>query len=104
MLDDSRITWDIEIFDNRELVYSEKQLAGSSHMLYYELEPCKTYRWSVRPAYDTGSAVKFGEWLRYEAEVDEESGVEKGLAGRQASASPAYTQDFPVLEIACPRR
>ena len=104
MLDDSRITWDIEIFDNRELVYSEKQLAGSSHMLYYELEPCKTYRWSVRPVYDTGSAVRFGEWLRYDAEVDEESGVEKGLAGRQASASPAYTQDFPVLEIACPRR
>lgn len=104
MLDDSRIAWDIEIFDNRELVYSEKQLTGSSHRLYYELEPCQSYRWSVRPIYDTGSDVRFGEWLRYEAEVGEESGVDKGLVGRQASASPAFTQDFPVLEIACPRR
>ncbi|MGI9261840.1 MAG: hypothetical protein ACR2QR_07380 [Woeseiaceae bacterium] len=104
MLDESRIAWDIAIFDNRELVYYEKQLADSPHMLYYELEPCKTYRWSVRPVYNTGTAVKFGEWMRYPAEVDEESGVEKGLVGREASLAPALTQDFPVLEIECPRR
>ena len=103
-LDDSRIAWDIEIFDNRELVYYEKQLADSSHTLYYELEPCKTYRWSVRPVYNTGTSVRFGEWMRYPAEVDEESGVEKGLVGRQASMAPALTQDFPLLEIECPRR
>jgi hypothetical protein len=103
-LDDSRIAWDIAIFDSRELVYYEKQLADSVHMLYYELEPCKTYRWSVRPVYNTGTAVKFGEWMRYPAKVDEESGVEKGLVGRAASEAPALTQDFPILEIACPRR
>lgn len=103
-LDESQIAYDIEIFDNRELVYYEKQLADSTHTLYYELEPCKTYRWSVRPVYNTGTAVRFGEWMRYPAEADEESGVGKGLVGRQASLAPALTQDFPVLEIECPRR
>lgn len=103
-LDVGKTRWDIEIFDNRELVYYEKQLSGTSHPLYYELEPCKTYRWSVRPVYELGGDVRFGEWLRYPSQADGESGVEKGLVGRQASAAPALIQDFPILEIVCPRR
>jgi hypothetical protein len=102
-LDESVTSWDIVIFDERELVYYERDLPDPSHMLYYELEPCKTYRWSVRPMYKTGEFARFGEWMRYASTVDEDVVAGKGLAGREASVAHALVQDFPVLEIACPR-
>lgn len=102
-LDESVTSWDIVIFDNRELVYFERELAEPSHMLFYELEPCAAYRWSVRPIFQVGEHVRFGEWMRYASPVAEGTGVGKGLAGRQASVAHALIQDFPVLEIACPR-
>ena len=105
-IDASAVTWDIEIFDNRQLAYYEKQVPGSSHTLTYELEPCKTYRWSVRPVFKAGSDIRFGEWMRFAADSDDEGEAEtrKGVFGRQASAAPAYTQDFAILEIECRRR
>ncbi len=102
-LDESTTRWDIVIFDNRELVYFERELAESSHRLFYELEPCTAYRWSVRPRFQVGEDVRFGEWMRYASPVAEGTGVEKGLTGRQASVAHALIRDFPVLEIACPR-
>lgn len=101
-IDASTTRWDIVIFDNRELVYFERDLTGQSHTLYYELEPCRTYRWSVRPTYRDGSDVRFGEWMRFDAHTDESSGVVKGLFGREASAAHALIQDFAELQIQCP--
>ena len=105
-IDESAVTWDIEIFDNRQLAYYEKEVPGSSHTLTYELEPCKTYRWSVRPVFKAGSDTRFGEWMRFapDSEDDGEAESRKGVFGRQASATPAYTQDFAILEIECKRR
>lgn len=103
-VDESGIYYDLEIFDMRQLVYAEEQLADPYHTLAYELEPCQTYRWSVRPSYHVDGDIKYGEWMRYEAadEIDPEFG--KGIVGRKASDSPAYTQDFAELRIECGRR
>ena len=103
-IDDTNTRWDIVIFDNRELVYFERDLQGPNHMLFYELEPCREYRWSVRPSYRIDDLVRFGEWMRYDSEVDPESGVQKGMVGREASAAHALIQDFPILDIECPGR
>lgn len=123
-IDESDIFYDIEIFDNRQLVYDERQVPDSKHTVAYELEACRTYRWSVRPAYHVDGEIKFGEWMRFEtdAESDKKSSkktkenatlkrgsetgaeTEKGILGRQASAAPAYIQDFASLEIECERR
>ncbi len=113
-IDESDVFYDIEIFDNRTLVYDERQLPDTSHTVAYELEPCQTYRWSVRPAYHVNGEVKFGEWMRFSPDADadtkaEDAGeskinTEKGIYGRQASEAPAYTQDFALLEIECGRR
>jgi len=102
-LDESAISWDIAIFDNRELVYYETDLAEPAHVLQYELEPCKAYRWSVRPIYRSGEYARFDDWMRYAPPAAGDAGVEKGLVGRKASAAHALVQDFPILEIACPR-
>lgn len=111
-IDEADITYDIDIFDNHTLVYDEKGIAGPSHTLAWELEPCKTYRWSVRPIYSVAGETRFGEWMRYRVEAAEEEEkdeeeeaaqetVQKGVFGRKASDAPAYTQDFPMLEIEC---
>lgn len=105
---DEDVTYDIEIFDDRQLVYDAQQLPAAEHALTYELEDCKTYRWSVRPAYRVNGKVYFGDWLRYAAEPEEDGEAAlpavPGLVGREASAAHAYTQDFPLLDVACQRR
>lgn len=101
-IDESKIYYDVEIYDLHSLVYYEEQVQDPSHALYMELEACKTYRWSVRPSYHVRNEVKYGEWMRFDAEVDPPA--EKGIYGRKASEAPAYTQDFALLEIKCARR
>lgn len=102
------IDYDIEIYDRHRLVYLEEQLPEPRHTIAMALEPCTAYRWSVRPSYRVASQVRYGEWMRFEVEAEPEAEVEvppvKGLVGRQASAAPAFSQDYPVLETPCPRR
>jgi len=99
----SELTWDIEIYDEHRIVYSGRAFAPS-HVLSYELEPCRTYRWSVRPSHDTGTNTGYGDWMRLVSAEDAEFKGRNGLVGREASVAPAYTQDFPELEIKCSRR
>ncbi len=123
-IDPAAVTYDLEIFDDRQLVYDAEDIPGSSYRLTYELDPCQTYRWSVRPVYTVGNSKRFGEWMRfaYDPEADPKAKKKKskkksqatstatpavdkykGLRGRQASAAPAYVQDFASLSIACDR-
>jgi len=103
-INDSNTFYDIEIFDDRQLAYYEKEIADPVHTLAYELEPCKSYRWSVRPSYHIDGAIKVGEWVRIRPDVDDEKQSVKGLVGREASAAPAYTQDFAYLDVKCGKR
>lgn len=108
------IDYDIEIYDRHQLVYFEEQLPEPRHTVAMALEPCTAYRWSVRPSYRVDGQVRFGEWMHFQAtqesEPESESGSVtkeppiKGVVGRQASATPAFSQDYPVLETPCPRR
>lgn len=103
-IDESAVFYDVEIYDLHTLVYAETRVQGTEHTLLFDIEPCKTYRWSVRPTYRVGNSVKFGEWMRREWETDSEKDYGRGSIGRQASIAPAYIQDFASLEIACPRK
>lgn len=103
-IDESAVFYDVEIYDLHTLVYAETRVQGTEHTLLFDIEPCKTYRWSVRPTYRVGNSVKFGEWMRREWETDSEKEYGRGSIGRQASIAPAYIQDFASLEIACPRK
>lgn len=98
-IDESMIDYDVEIYDRKRLVYSQKGVPQPSHTLATALEPCKTYWWSVRPSYRNGEDIRFGEWMRMPRKPGKHD-VE-GLTGRQASAAPAYIQDFATLELGC---
>ena len=103
-IDESAVFYDVEIYDFHTLVYAETRVQGTEHTLLFDIEPCKTYRWSVRPTYRVDNSVKFGEWMRRESDSDSEKESGRGSVGRQASVAPAYIQDFASLEIACPRK
>ncbi|MEO1245749.1 MAG: hypothetical protein AAFX56_08740 [Pseudomonadota bacterium] len=103
-VDESKLSYDIEIYDARRLVYAGRQASGQTHVVGYELEPCQNYRWSVRPSYREGSDVTYGDWMRLPGQANADSKGRNGLTGRNASLAPAYTQDFPELEIKCGRR
>jgi hypothetical protein len=106
-IDESATTWDLEIFDNRTLVYQERDLPDPTHLVSWGLEPCRGYRWSVRPVYHVAGDVRFGEWMQMAPPDSDKSESEspqgKGRYGREASLAPAYTQDFAQLNIACDR-
>ena len=98
-IDRNDISFDLEIYDNHRMVYEMKQIAESRHTLAYELDPCTTYRWSVRPTYHIGDDVRLGEWMQFTAKSETNIGM--GIVGRDAAEAPAYIQNFAALEFAC---
>ncbi len=103
-IDESDIYYEVEIYDMHRLVYAEKQVQDPLHTLVFEIDACKTYRWSVRPSYHIGSDIKFGEWMRFNSDTDTDTDTRKGSVGKKASEAPAYIQDFALLKIKCGRR
>ena len=106
---DESVTWyDIEIFERDRLVLFEEGVSEPRYAVPMELD-CGEYRWSVRPSWRVGGSVRYGRWMRFPPpkdsdEVGKEQAAQNGLSGRAASEAPAYTQDFPLLTIACGRR
>ena len=100
----SNVSYDVEIYDQHRLVYSRRDIPGTTHVLGYELDDCRSYRWSVRPTYRLGDAVFYGEWMRRAPDEANAAKGRNGLIGRKASIAPAYTQDFPELDIKCGKR
>ena len=102
---ETRIYFDVEIYDNHRLVYSQRQVPDATHTLSYGIEACKTYRWSVRPSYHLDGYVRYGEWMRSKPQPDADDATVapagNGNVGRKASQAPAYIQDFAQLKIKC---
>ena len=55
----------------------------------------------MRPTYHVGGGIKYGQWMRFGEEAESTTKTGKAILGRQASAAPAYIQDFALLEIHC---
>lgn len=91
-------TYDLEIYDMHQLVYSAKKVAALQHTVELELEKCKTYRWTVRPTYEVAGAPRSGEWMRSNPDAA------NGNTGKAAAEAAAYIYDFASLEIKCGRR
>ena len=103
---DAEIRYDVEIYDNRRLVYAQREVPATTHTLGYEIESCKSYRWSVRPSYRVDGVARYGEWMRSPPTTDADSEAAatpagNGNVGRRASEAPAYIQDFAELKIKC---
>lgn len=94
-MQESDIYYDVEIYDLHRPIYSAKQIQDPVHTVTAQLEPCQSYRWSVRPSYHVGGDIKYGPWMR--------SGTESGNGsiGVKASEAPAYLYDFAELEVKC---
>lgn len=94
-IEEKDIYYDVEIYDLHRPIYSAKQIQDPVHTVTAQLEPCQSYRWSVRPSYHVGGDIKYGPWMR--------SGVNSGNGniGVEASEAPAYLYDFAELEVKC---
>lgn len=94
----TEVSYELEIYDLQQLVYAQKGISTPSHTIANELQDCQTYRWTVRPAYRVGSAVRYGQWMR--------SGVSpaNGNNGSASAIAAAYIHDFAKLEVKCGRR
>ncbi len=93
-IDESNISFELEIYDLHRPVYSAKNIPGTQHTINAPLRDCQTYRWTVRPVYRVGGEIRYGEWMRWGA-------VGNGNIGQKASEAPAYVYDFAKLEVKC---
>lgn len=102
---DADVRYDVEIYDHHRLIYAQREVPGTTHTLGYQIEGCKSYRWSVRPSYRIDGIVRYGEWMRSAPKSDGDSETPapagNGNVGRKASKAPAYIQDFAELQIKC---
>ena len=98
--DEATVAWDIEIFDEQRPVYQAQQIQGTQHTPTVPLEPCKTYRWSVRPTYSKDGVKRNGAWMRRGVAGSQSN----GNSGRAISVAHAYVQDFAVLQVDCKAR
>jgi hypothetical protein len=96
-IDESKIYYDLEIYDLHRPVYSMKQIQDPQHTVTANLEACETYRWSVRPSYHVGGDIKYGPWMRSDTNPDGGN----GNVGLKASEAPAFLYDFASLQIKC---
>jgi hypothetical protein len=94
------ILWDLEIYDASRPVFQARRLSGSSFTPDTALEACKTYFWSVRPAFQEDGAIRHGAWMRRQSGT----GGDNGNVGRAISVAHAYLQDFPSFEVDCKAR
>jgi hypothetical protein len=93
-IDESSIFYDLEIYNLHRPVYAVSNIPDPEHTVTANLDACKEYRWSVRPAYHVNGKVRYGPWMR--------SGTDgNGNIGVKASEAPAYLHDFARLEVRC---
>jgi hypothetical protein len=97
-INEADISYDLEIYDKHQLIYSARNVVGQQHTVEVELEDCKTYRWTVRPSYPVDGAIRFGEWMRSNPDTA------NGNAGTAGSEVAAYIHDFASLQVKCGRR
>jgi hypothetical protein len=100
VIDATGISWDLEIYESNRPVYSATRIVGESHVPNAPLEACKTYWWSVRPAYRVNGERKIGRWMR----SSPGGNATNGNVGRAASEAHAYIQDFATLVVDCKAR
>lgn len=101
-IDASNIYFDLEIYDAHRLVYEQQRIPETSAKLATNLEPCRTYRWTVRPSYHNDNSIRYGAWMK--APSEDAAETVNGIVGRKASSAPAYIQDFASLKINCRAR
>ena len=97
-INEADISYDLEMYDKHQLIYSARNVVGQQHTVAVELDACKNYRWTVRPSYPVDGAVRFGEWMRSNPDAT------NGNAGTAGSEAAAYIYDFASLQIKCGRR
>ena len=98
--DEAAVSWDVEIYDTRQPVYRAQRVRGTQFKLDIPLEPCKTYYWSVRPAYTSDGRTSYGAWMRKGTETARGN----GNVGRAISLAHAYVQDFASFDVDCRAR
>jgi len=96
-IDETKIYYDLEIYDLHRPVYSVKRIQDPQHTVTANLKACQSYRWSVRPSYHVGGDIKYGQWMR--SDLNPDGG--NGNVGQKASEAPAFLYDFASLQIKC---
>jgi len=97
-IDAGAVTYELEIYDEHELVYAADDIDTPHHEVQEALDVCETYSWSVRPLYHIDGKTRAGEWMNF---LKGFGRVFRSKGGSPHSATPDFTQDFPQLTIRC---
>lgn len=105
-INESDARYDLEIYDGSQLAYSAYDIAGTSHEIPEDLQPCKKYNWTVRPIYFFEGTARAGEWLAHESATRRMHGSldAAGYQGTGAATELAIreiTEGYPQFSTGC---
>lgn len=101
---ESNATFDLEIYDGNRLAFSVDGLSESHYAITSELEPCRTYRWTVRPMYHFEGTLRAGEWIGKELWFRHHHPISMPNPGNSASPlQPSYRviEALPTIKTRC---
>jgi len=90
-LDAAEAVFDLEIYEGDRPVYFADNIPATQHLVQQELEPCKRYRWSVRPAYLIDGKSRSGDWMMNKP----------GLGALGSPVPPDAPETFPSISTPC---
>lgn len=108
------VRYDLRIFGAEGVAYERRGLAQAAHRLEQPLDPCRTYRWTVRARFMFNDAPRATEWT---GAYDTMGGAVAPWWFRRGSGAPALAwfpdrvvEFYPIIETAgvtggaCPGR
>jgi hypothetical protein len=103
---ESDARYDLEVFDGSQLVYSAYDIEGTSHEIQEELEPCTSYRWTVRPIYFFEGTARAGEWLAHDSATRRmytslDAANYQGTGAAQQLEVREITEGYPQFKTGC---
>ena len=94
----AELRWELQIFDEGRLIYSARDIPGTSHEVATPLENCQSLRWSVRPVYVFDGKTRTGDWMYMQTGFDK---LQASVKSNPVEETLGFWRYFARLRTRC---
>ncbi|MFT5502083.1 MAG: hypothetical protein ACI88G_002225 [Woeseiaceae bacterium] len=102
---ESAVAFDLEIYDDDQLVYFSYNIPEPRHAVQEALPECKSLSWSVRPVYHIDGKTRAGEWMNRSSAGERTRNQYGLLTGRferkENTESRRLREGYPQITTRC---
>ena len=90
--------YELQIFDAGRLVYSARDIPGTSHEVSTPLQNCRSLSWSVRPVYHVDGKTRTGDWMYMQSGFDK---LQASVQTNTVAETLEFWEHFAKLRTRC---